>query len=162
MISLDYEICPRCGRHFRQRHGNQRYCSRGCRLPRPSGQRWVAREPRFCELCGQQFQPNAWHAKYCSAACGERVRDMVGQTKYRGKQEQRRVWRARVQTGQVRCARGRRCRFAEMVDGEPVGGLIHPTMLWDVGHADGESAGGAEHRLCNRSAPMRLKARRGQ
>jgi hypothetical protein len=81
---------------------------------------------------------------------------MVGRVKYRDQQQQRRVWRARVATGLVRCARGAACRFSE---GE-LGGLIRPGQLWDVGHADGESVGGAEHRECNRGAPQRLKARR--
>jgi len=39
-----------------------------------------------------------------------------------------------------------------------VGGLIAPDARWDLGHADGESVGGPEHRMCNRSAPQRLKA----
>jgi hypothetical protein len=85
------------------------------------------------------------------------VRDMVGQVKYRDQQRQREAWRARVATGQVRCARGRACRFAE---GE-LGGLIDPTAPWDLGHPDAENRfGGPEHRVCNRSAPQRLKARR--
>ena len=49
----------------------------------------------------------------------------------------------------VRCARGAACKFAE--DG--AGGLIRPGQLWDLGHADGESVGGPEHRECNRGAP---------
>jgi hypothetical protein len=65
-------------------------------------------------------------------------------------------WRARVVTGEVRCARGAACRFAE--DG--VGGLIAPDAAWDLGHPDAESIGGPEHRECNRGAPQRLKGRR--
>jgi hypothetical protein len=85
---------------------------------------------------------------------------MVGRVKYRDQQQRRRVWRARVATGEVRCARGAACRFAEAVDGVPVGGLIRSDQERDVGHRDLESSGGAEHRLCNRGAPQRLKARR--
>jgi hypothetical protein len=53
----------------------------------------------------------------------------------------------------VRCARGAACRFAE----GGLGGLIRPGQAWDLGHADGESVGGPEHRECNRGAPQRLK-----
>jgi hypothetical protein len=58
-----------------------------------------------------------------------------------------------VQTGTVRCARGASCKLAELVDGVLVGGFIRGE--WDLGHPDGESAGGPEHRACNRAAPMR-------
>lgn len=75
--------------------------------------------------------------------------------KYRDQAERRRTWVGRVATGLVRCARGAACRFAE---GE-LGGFIRPGALWDLGHADGESVGGPEHRECNRSAPQRLRGR---
>ncbi len=152
----DYATCPRCGRMFRRMHGNRRYCSPGCRRPRPRGQRWVASKPRFCHLCGCEYMPMAWHQRYCSALCGERARDAAGRVKYRDQQRRRGVWRARVASGSVLCARGAACKFAE----EGVGGLIRHGQLWDLGHADGESIGGPEHRECNRGAPQRLKGRR--
>ena len=147
----DYTACKRCGRLFRAI-----YCSPWCRRPRPPARRLVASEPRWCELCSREYMPTVWHQRFCSAACGVRVRDAVDRVRYRDQQRQRAVWRARVATGEVRCARGAACRFAE---GE-LGGLIRPGQPWDLGHPDGESTGGAEHRFCNRSAPQRLKARR--
>ena len=54
-------------------------------------------------------------------------------------------------------ARGAACRFSE----GGLGGLICPDQQWDLGHADGESVDGAEHRICNRGAPQRLRARPG-
>jgi hypothetical protein len=136
-------------------HGNRVYCNPGCRRPRPVRAKWVASRSRSCELCGVEYVPRVWHQKFCSPVCGERVRDAVGRVKYRDQQRRRAVWRRRVACGSVRCARGTACRFA---DGE-LGGFIEPGQLWDLGHADGESAGGPEHRVCNRSAPQRLKAR---
>lgn len=157
MVDLaEYKPCKGCGRLFRAMHGNRRYCGPGCRRPRPPAQRFVAYESRWCELCGREYWPTVWHQRFCSASCGVRVHDAVGRVKYKDQQRRRQVWRARVATGAVRCARGAACRFAE--DG--LGGLIRPDQLWDLGHEDGESTGGAEHRICNRSAPQRLKARR--
>jgi hypothetical protein len=57
--------------------------------------------------------------------------------------------------GLARCARGSHCKHAEVVDGELVGGVIRGEF--DLGHFDGESVGGPEHRECNRAAPMRRR-----
>lgn len=142
---------------FRPTHGNRVYCNPGCRRPWSSKEKWVASGPRFCELCGVEYVPRVWHQRFCSPFCGERVRDAAGRVKYREQSRRRAVWVPRVASGVVRCARGAACRFA--VDG--VGGLIRPGDLWDLGHADGESVGGPEHRACNRGAPQRLKGRGG-
>ena len=72
----------------------------------------------------------------------------------------RRRWAPMVASGTVRCARGGACGRAELVDGELVGGLIRPDEEWHLGHPDGESVGGPEHRKCNAGAPSRLGARR--
>ena len=61
-----------------------------------------------------------------------------------------------VAAGLARCARGAACRFSE---GE-LGGFIQPGEPWDLGHPDGESAGGPEHAVCNRGAPHRNKTSR--
>jgi hypothetical protein len=151
-----FRACRRCGVLFRPRHGNQRLCGLGCRRPRRVGARWVASGSRLCELCGVEFVPRVWHQRFCGPVCGERVRDAAGRVKYRDQAKRRAVWRGRVASGSVRCARGPACRYR---DGE-LGGFIRPGQLWDLGHADGESVGGPEHRECNRSAPQRLKGRR--
>jgi hypothetical protein len=57
-----------------------------------------------------------------------------------------------VNGGGVRCARGPFCKFAELVDGLLIGGLIRPGQAWDLGHRDGQSLGGPEHAVCNRQA----------
>lgn len=58
----------------------------------------------------------------------------------------RRVWSAKVATGQVSCAR--------------CGELIKAGTPWDLGHRDGTDKReyqGAEHRSCNRSAGAQLR-----
>jgi hypothetical protein len=69
----------------------------------------------------------------------------------------KRYWRGVVAGGAVLCARGSDCKHA--VHG--VAGLIAPVDKWDLGHPDGVSAGGPEHRECNRAAGGRnsLRAR---
>jgi hypothetical protein len=64
-----------------------------------------------------------------------------------------------VAGGTVRCARGAACRYAEVVDGVMVGGLIRAGERWDLGHADHDSVGGPEHRYCNQTAPHRRDRR---
>jgi hypothetical protein len=41
--------------------------------------------------------------------------------------------------------------LAEVVEGKLIGGLIDPLKPWDLGHPDGVSTGGPEHRKCNRA-----------
>ena len=56
--------------------------------------------------------------------------------------------------------RGPACKWAELVDGELLGGIIRGA--WDLGHPDPENpTGGPEHRACNRGAPSRLAAKAG-
>ena len=71
------------------------------------------------------------------------ARSAAWRAKYRGQADRRRGWIPAVASGSVRCARGAACRFAE---GE-LGGFIRPGQEWDLGHADGESVGGVEHRI---------------
>lgn len=77
-----------------------------------------------------------------------------------GHRRQRKTLEPVVRMGLTRCARGAACRFAELVDGMRVGGFIKPEDAWDLGHPDGESAGGPEHAVCNRGAPSRRRRER--
>jgi hypothetical protein len=58
-----------------------------------------------------------------------------------------------VASGTVRCARGPECIYAELVNGQLVGGLIKRGQPWDLGHVDGDRRrySGPEHRECNRA-----------
>lgn len=71
-------------------------------------------------------------------------------------------WRARVASGTVRCARGDRCKRAEIVGGTLVGGLIDPSEPWDLGHDDRDPSvyRGPEHSSCNRATKGRAGTRR--
>lgn len=60
---------------------------------------------------------------------------------------------ASVASGLVRCARGGECKFAELVDGVLVGGLIRRGERWELDHADdGVGYLGASHAVCNARA----------
>jgi hypothetical protein len=125
------------------------------------GSRRFVPEQRVCVRCGRAYVARAAHARYCSARCRSRTKERVAAARYwnPGHRGRRAAWRPAVEAGRVRCARGAACSRAEVVDGVLVGGLIRPGEPWDLGHADGESAGGPEHASCNRGAPSRLRAR---
>src|SRR5262249_50697483 len=92
--------------------------------------------------------------RFCSAACRYRVRQRDDAQLYGFKHQAMRArWMPLVAAGSVRCARGAACRVA--VDG--IGGFILPCQRWGLGHAEGESAGGPEHEVCNRGAPSRRR-----
>ena len=161
----DYRPCKRCSNLFRVYHGNQRLCGE-CRrrgTPGPRGRQTFGL--RSCDLCGRRFTAHAAHQRFCSPRCqrwGTAARDkaLYATPTHRAG---RRWWEPRVAAGVVRCARAAACVYAELVDGELVGGLIHQGEPWHLGHPDGESAGGPEHRRCNVGAPQRQRARkRGQ
>lgn len=152
--------CSRCGAGYYQTHGNQKLCST-CRARRTRAYGRVSHGARTCDYCGREFEAFAHHARYCSRRCCDLARRPID-SKY-ARPEHRRTRRMLTPfaaAGLLRCARGRACRYAELVDGEWVGGIIKPGTPWHVGHPDGESVGGAEHVVCNVSAPMRLRARR--
>jgi hypothetical protein len=156
-------VCDGCGREYSPKSGKQRFCSLRCPgrgVPdRPRGfvpLRWPERE---CVRpgCGQRFVPKVENQTFCCEVCRLVARRPLQQLLYdMGHQARRRRWRTAVAAGGVRCARGAACRFAE---GE-LGGFIRPGQRWDLGHPDGESAGGPEHWVCNRGAPSRLRQRK--
>lgn len=103
---------------------------------------------RPCLSCGTPSPET-----YCARCAPRRP---AGSTTDRGygsdHQHQRAVLEPIVATGTVRCARGAACLYAVTVAGRTIGGLIPAGAPWDVGHADQQSAGGPEHRRCNRAA----------
>jgi hypothetical protein len=156
-----YRPCKRCGQLFRAMHGNRRLCGK-CR--NGSTRLTYGRQSfgvRSCHACGQQFVAHAAHQRFCSGGC-ERVgnaakaRVLYASPQHRGR---RRSLEPVVATGTVRCARGAACLRADLVDGELVGGFIRPGEPWHLGHPDGESVGGPEHRRCNVGAPQRRRGR---
>jgi hypothetical protein len=154
--------CGRCGQLFRAIHGNQLYCS-SCRMKRPSvGRRRYTTATslgrRICVYCGRAYEARADNQRYCSQRCKDQAKPAEVKAKYARPSHRlgRQAWASAVATGHVRCARGVDCKHAERIHGELVGGFIRGP--WDLGHRDGESSGGPEHRDCNRGAPSRLRA----
>ena len=155
--------CSRCSRTFRAYHGNQKLCGE-CRQARPKFRRRRQRTfgLRHCLRCSREYLATVEHQRFCSDYCRHRIRARLTTARYanpvhRGR---RKSLEPVVASGLVRCARGAACERAELVDGYHVGGLIEPGERWDLGHPDGESAGGPEHASCNRAAPSRLRRNR--
>ena len=103
------------------------------------------------------YQARAENQRYCSKRCKDRAKPAAMSAKYAHPSHRlgRKAWGRAVASGLVRCARGRACKWAELVDGELVGGFIRGP--WDLGHPDGESVGGPEHRACNRATAGRRR-----
>ncbi len=144
----------------------------------------IARPPRICDRCEVRPTITSRHC-YCAGcrieALNERVmrrqrRNMTEEELARARERELRRRRVRpehrlrynaafrrqreeikplVETGTVRCARGIWCNYAETIGGRTYGGFIHPGESWDLGHADGQSAGGPEHSSCNRATASR-------
>jgi hypothetical protein len=155
--------CRRCSRPFQAFHGNQRLCA-GCRnrRQRPPVLGRVSFGLRRCDWCGREFEAFADHARFCGAPCRTRALAVKDRLLYANRRHRgtRAALAEVVALGYTRCARGRWCRFAEVVDGELLGGYILPNQKWHLGHADEESSGGAEHAVCNLGGPSRIRARR--
>ena len=154
-----YRPCKRCGQLFRAMHGNRRLCGQcrngGTRLAYGRQSFGV----RFCHACGRQFVAHAAHQRFCGGGCerignAAKARALYASPQHRGR---RRSLVPLVATGTVRCAAGAYCRYAELVEGQLVGGFILPGTPWDLGHPDDESVGGPEHAACNRARPMRRR-----
>lgn len=144
----------------------------------------IARPPRICDRCEVRPTLSSRHC-YCAEcrieALNERVmrrsmRTMNEEQLARARERELRRRRVRpehrlrynaahrrqrqelerlVATGTVRCARGMWCNYTETINGRTFGGFIHPGESWDLGHADGQSAGGPEHSSCNRATAQR-------
>jgi hypothetical protein len=170
-MGADVKVCARCGREFFPRSNRQRWC-RPCRplvdverrAAGGSGRRWQGFEPvqRECASCGRVFVARVPQARFCSDWCRRRApRSWESEAARRERYDadhsrRRRVWAQLVAAGDVRCARGAECLYA--VNG--VAGLIHPGQPWDLGHPDGISRGGPEHRRCNRRTAAWTKQRK--
>ncbi len=144
----------------------------------------IARKSRICDRCEVAPTMTTRH-RYCAACrievLDERVarryrRNMTEDELARARERELRRRRVRpehrlrynaefrrkrqelnelVSSGVVRCARGMWCNYAEELGDRMVGGFIHPGEQWDLGHADGQSAGGPEHSSCNRATARR-------
>lgn len=110
---------------------------------------------RACPTCGGPLPRGVCRR------CGVPMRNRSAAARGYGKefQQARRLWKARVATGTVRCARGRGCLYAATVAGVLTGGIIRPGEPWDLGHSDDRTQiVGPEHSVCNRGAPNRTAA----
>jgi hypothetical protein len=141
-------------------HGNSTLCGR-CRRGGKSFKLAGGTQAfgvRRCDLCGRRFTAKNAHQRFCSRSherLGTQAKKRALYADPRHKLR-RKLLEPLVATGAVRCAAGEYCKHAEELDGELVGGFIRGK--WDLGHPDAESEGGPEHRECNRSRPMRLRA----
>jgi hypothetical protein len=109
-------------------------------------------EQRICASCGRVYTAHAEHARFCSDTCRARAAQPRHRLLYTpAHRARRKAAEPLVLSGRARCARGAACRWAEVVDGQMVGGLILSGQAWDLGHADGISVGGPEHSACNRA-----------
>jgi hypothetical protein len=104
---------------------------------------------------------HAAHARFCGPRCQRVGTYAVDKRRYANQEHRgrRRRLEPLVSTGTVRCAAGACCEYAEVVDGELVGGLIHAGEQWHLGHPDDESVGGPEHVRCNSGRPQRRRGR---
>ena len=156
--------CERCSPLFRVHHGNQRLCgsverkaggfaSRRGALVRGAPLRWLR-----VVVCGGGGASAVSRAAVSAAGSRTRRQDVCESVPSGA----RKRWAVDVMGGGVRCRRSASRRFAELVDGDVVGGLIAPTARWHLGHFDGEGAAmtSPEHVACNTGAPSRLRARR--
>ena len=152
--------CSRCGKRFWAIHGNQLYCPT-CRVNRAGKRRRYATTASFglriCAYCRRPYQARAENQRFCSQRCKDRAKPAAVKAKYARPSHRlgRKAWTPAVRSGLVRCARGAACKWAERVNGQLVGGYI--TGAWDLGHADGQSVGGPEHRECNRATAGRRR-----
>jgi hypothetical protein len=157
----EIKSCSRCSLGFFPVHGNQRLCPTCRAKSRRRGWRPNASYgTRRCDLCGIEYTASVASHRFCRT-CAKRA-DKLRAQKYATPTHRglRQAARPLVATGQVRCARGSECKWAEWVDGERIGGFIRPGQAWDLGHPDGESPGGPEHAACNRAAPSRMRGGR--
>ena len=87
-------ICKHCGKHFKQRHHNQIYCSPECvqQARKNNYQRYIKKHHHKieakCEYCGTIFTKNKDHRRYCSTQCAKyaRLEHKADYQKHRRKQ----------------------------------------------------------------------------
>ena len=158
--------CSRCGQLFRA-ISNQRYCG-SCRSKRsPTWNHRYAPTASFgrrvCACCGRPYEARAENQRFCSQRCKDRAKPAAVKAKYARPSHRlgRRAWAHPVASGLVRCRRGAACRFAELVDGELVGGLSSPVALAPGAPGRrGCAVASPEHRIC--MSPLRRGWRRGE
>jgi hypothetical protein len=120
--ALDWGLCLICGRPFRRRGADRRYCGRSCIdkafaiRKAGNGAGPNAHRHRTCAHCGVTFEPLNPQAEYCSRAC--RVAVAMAVRRSNGPQPNLR-WRAeKAARAEAEAATPRRCKVC--------GGPIEP------------------------------------
>jgi len=77
-------FCLYCGKKYKKRCYQQRYCSKECQYKAKRArenaanreERKLSVTPRECPMCGKIFVPTKGQQKYCSLSCGQRMNNL--------------------------------------------------------------------------------------